>query len=36
LTDFEQGLRFAVQRLRDLEMLKHEYLANPYYLVDGS
>lgn len=36
LIDFEKGLRFAVQRLRDLVMLKHEYLVNPYYLTDGS
>ncbi|CDW83060.1 geranylgeranyl transferase type-2 subunit alpha [Stylonychia lemnae] len=36
LTDFEKGLRFAVQRLKDLVMLKHEFLANPFYLTDGS
>ena len=36
LIDFEKGLRFAVQRIKDLIMLKHEYLANPYYLTDGS
>jgi len=36
LIDFEKGLRFAVQKVRDLIMLRHEYLANPYYLCDRS
>ena len=36
LIQFEKGLRFAVQKVRDLIMLQHEYLANPYYLNDGS
>jgi hypothetical protein len=36
LIEFEKGLRFAVQRVRDLIMMQHEYLANPYYLSDGS
>ena len=35
LIEFEKGLRFAVQRLKDLEMLKFEYLANPYYMSHG-
>ena len=32
LIDFESGLRFAVLKLKDLIMMKFEYLANPYYL----
>lgn len=36
LVEFEKGLRFAVLKLKDLTMLKYEYLANPFYLSDKS
>lgn len=32
LIEFESGLRFAVQKLKELITMKFEYLANPYYL----
>lgn len=32
LINFEKGLRFAVQKLKELIQLNFEYLANPYYL----
>ena len=32
LINFEHGLRFAVQKLKELVQLNFEYLANPYYL----
>ena len=32
LIDFEGGLRFAVEKLKELIMTKFEYLANPYYI----
>ena len=31
LTDFEKGLKFAIQRMTELISIKFEYLANPYY-----
>ena len=33
LTDFEEGLRFAIHRLLELKMLQFEYLKNPYYTL---
>lgn len=32
LIEFEKGLRFAVQKLKELITAKFEYLANPYYV----
>ncbi len=32
LINFEHGLRFAVQKLKELVQLNFEYLANPFYL----
>mmetsp|Transcript_10042 Transcript_10042/g.16909 ORF Transcript_10042/g.16909 Transcript_10042/m.16909 type:complete len:96 (+) Transcript_10042:1184-1471(+) len=32
LTDFEEGLRFAMHREADLILLRFLYLCNPYYL----
>ena len=31
LTDFEQGLRFAIHRLLDLKQMQLNYLMNPWY-----
>lgn len=31
LTDFEEGLRFALHRLQELKTLQLEYIKNPYY-----
>ena len=36
LVEFEKGLRFAVLKIKDLLMLKFEFLANPYYLQGES
>jgi hypothetical protein len=33
LTDFEEGLRFALHRLLELKTLQFEYLNNPYYTL---
>jgi hypothetical protein len=32
LIDLEPGLRFALQKLKELITTKFEYLTNPYYL----
>ena len=32
LIDLEPGLRFALQKLKELITTKFEYLANPFYL----
>ena len=34
LTDFEEGLRFAIHRLLELKLLQFEYLYNPFYTLE--
>jgi hypothetical protein len=33
LTDFEEGLRFALHSQLDLKFLQFEYLKNPFYSI---
>lgn len=33
LTDFEDGLRFALHRLQELKTLQFEFMKNPFYLL---
>lgn len=36
LIDLEKGLRFGVQKLKELITTKFEFLANPYYVQGAS